>query len=91
MIASLAVSNYFWLCITIINLSIHPLPNRIKDFQPLLGELLIGSHASILAGHCLQPITTLFQFEMLLKLWCKPKIGFTVKMKHSHRLLEAWV
>lgn len=89
MIASLAVSNYFWLCITIINLSIHPFPNRIKDFQPLLGELLVGSHASILAGHCPQPIITLSQFDMLFKLWCKPKIGFTVKMKHSHWLLEA--
>lgn len=62
MIASLAVSNYFWLCITIINLSYHPFSEKIK---PLLGELLLDSHASILASHCVPLITTLFYFDML--------------------------
>jgi len=65
MIASLAVSNYFWLCITIINLSIHPFSNRMKAIQPLLGELLVGSHASILASHCVRSIMTHCHYEML--------------------------
>ena len=65
MFASLAVSNYFWLCITIINLSIHAFFNRMKDIQPLLGELLVGSHASILANHCVWSIMTLSHFDML--------------------------
>lgn len=74
MIASLAVSNYFWLCITIINLSIHPFSNRMKNVQPLLGELLVGSHASILASHCVQSIMTLSQFDMLFILGASQRL-----------------
>lgn len=65
MIASLAVSNYFWLCITIVNLSIHPFSSRMKDTQPLLGELLVGSHVSILASHCDQSMMIHFCFAVL--------------------------
>lgn len=42
MIASLAVSNYFWLCITIINLSIHPFSNKIKDAELLLSAFTLA-------------------------------------------------
>lgn len=91
MIASLAVSNYFWLCITIISLSIHIFSNRMKDIQPLLGELLLDSHASIFASHCVRSIMTLSQLDMLFTLGASQTIGFTVKMNQSHGLLEAWV
>lgn len=59
MIASLAVSNYFWLCITIINLSIHPFSNRIKDAELLLSAsaLAIPSVWSIMV---LSHLYTLF-------------------------------
>lgn len=90
MIASLAVSNYFWLCITIINLSIHPFFNRMKDIQPLLNELLVGTHAPTLASHGVWSIMTLSPFDMSFIPGARQAVGFTSKMSPSHRLCEAW-